>query len=201
MTARTLDIGSVSVFAMRISYIGELGWELHHPVEHLVDIYEALVAAGEPLGLIDYGYRALDSMRMEKAYRLWGGDISADFTPWEAGMDMFVKLGKGDFIGRDALVRQKEEGITRSLACITVECGDAIPLGNEAIRTPDGTVAGYVSAAEHGHVVGKVIALAYLPVASATPGTVLEIDVLGDWCKARVVEAPLFDPSNERLRA
>ena len=111
------------------------------------------------LGLVDFGYRAFDSMRMEKAYRLWGADISADFTPWEAGMDMFVKLDKGDFIGRDALVRQKEEGITRSLACITVDCGDAIPLGNEAIRTLDGEVVGYVSAAEHGHVIGEVIAL------------------------------------------
>jgi dimethylglycine dehydrogenase len=201
MTARTIDIAGISVDAMRISYLGELGWELHHASEHLVDIYDVLVAAGEPLGLVDFGYRALDSMRMEKAYRLWGADISADFTPWEAGMDMFVKLDKGEFIGRDALVRQKEEGITRSLACITVDCGDAIPLGNEAIRTPDGEVVGYVSAAEHGHVIGAVIALAYVPVAVAISGTTLEIDILGEWRTATVVDAPLFDPQNERLRA
>jgi dimethylglycine dehydrogenase len=201
LAARTVDIGGVPVFAMRLSYLGELGWELHHPVEHLLDLYDALIAAGEPMGLIDFGYRALDSMRLEKAYRLWGADISADFTPLEAGLDTFVKLDKGDFIGRDALVRQKEEGIERSLACLTVECGDAIPLGNEAIRTPGGEVVGYVSAAEHGHVVEKVIALAYLPVALSAPGTDLEIDVLGDWCAARVVEAPLFDPQNDRMRA
>jgi glycine cleavage system aminomethyltransferase T len=201
MTARTIDIAGISVDAMRISYLGELGWELHHASEHLVDIYDVLVAAGEPLGLVDFGYRALDSMRMEKAYRLWGADISADFTPWEAGMDMFVKLDKGEFIGRDALVRQKEEGITRSLECITVDCGDAIPLGNEAIRTPDGEVVGYVSAAEHGHVIGAVIALAYVPVAVAISGTTLEIDILGEWRTATVVDAPLFDPQNERLRA
>jgi 4-methylaminobutanoate oxidase (formaldehyde-forming) len=153
------------------------------------------------MGLVDFGYRALDSMRMEKAYRLWGADISADFTPLEAGLDMFVKLDKGEFIGREALKRQKEEGISRSLACITVESGDAIPLGGEAIRSVEGEVVGYVSAAEHGHVVGKVIALAYLPVALAVPGTALEIGVLGQWRPATVVKAPLFDPNDERLRA
>jgi dimethylglycine dehydrogenase len=201
MSGHTIRIGGAPVFAMRISYVGELGWELHHPVEHLVDIYEALIAAGEPLGLVDFGYRALDSMRMEKAYRLWGADISADFTPHEAGLNMFVKLDKGAFIGREALMRQEEEGISRSLACITVECGDAIPVRSEAIRSVEGEVVGYVSAAEHGHVVGKVIALAYLPVALAVPGTTLEIGVLGEWRPATVVKAPLFDPSNERLRA
>lgn len=201
MSGHTIRIGDAPVFAMRISYVGELGWELHHPVEHLVDIYEALIAAGEPLGLVDFGYRALDSMRMEKAYRLWGADISADFTPLEAGLNMFVKLDKGEFIGREALIRQEEEGISRSLACITVECGDAIPLRSEVIRSVDGEVVGYVSAAEHGHVVGKVIALAYLPVALAVPGTTLEIGVLGRWLPATVVEAPLFDTHNERLRA
>jgi dimethylglycine dehydrogenase len=201
MSGHTIRIGDAPVFAMRLSYVGELGWELHHPVEHLVDIYEALIEAGEPLGLVDFGYRALDSMRMEKAYRLWGADISADFTPLEAGLSMFVKLDKGAFIGREALIRQEEEGISRSLACITVECDDAIPLRSEVIRSLEGEVVGYVSAAEHGHVVGKVIALAYLPVALAAPGTDLEIDVLGRWCPATVVEAPLFDPNNERPRA
>lgn len=201
MSARTIEIAGISVFALRVSYVGELGWELHVPIEHLVDLYETLLAAGEPLGIVDFGYRALDSMRMEKAYRLWGVDMSPDFTPLEAGMEMFVKLDKGDFIGRDALVRQQEEGIARSLACMTVECADAIPLGSEGIRTPDGEVVGYVSAAEHGHVVEKVIALAYLPVPLASVGTALEIDVLGQWRPATVVQSPLFDPTNERLRA
>ena len=200
MNARMIRIGDAEVFAMRISYIGELGWELHMPLGKIADVYERLLAAGEPLGLIDYGYRALDSMRMEKAYRLWGVDMGPDYTPLETGMDPFVRRDKGEFIGREALVRQKEEGIARSLACLTVDCDDAIPLGNESIRK-DGEVVGYVSAAEHGHVVGKVIALAYLPVELAAPGTSLEIDVLGEWCAATVVEAPLFDPTGRRVRS
>lgn len=200
MSARTIDIAGARVFAMRISYLGELGWELHHPVEHLTSIYGELVSAGEPLGLIDFGYRALDSLRMEKGYRLWGADIGPDFTPLEAGLDMFVKLDKGEFIGRDALLRQRDEGVKVSLACMTVECGDAIPLGGEAVSTADGDVVGYVSAAEHGHVVGRVIALAYVPVPLATPGTELRVDVLGEGCSAIVVDAPIFDPANARLR-
>jgi dimethylglycine dehydrogenase len=170
------------------------------PLGKIADVYERLLAAGEPLGLIDYGYRALNSMRMEKAYRLWGVDMGPDYTPLETGMDPFVRRDKGEFIGREALVRQKEEGIARSLACLTVDCDDAIPLGNESIRK-DGEVVGYVSAAEHGHVVGKVIALAYLPVELAAPGTSLEIDVLGEWCAATVVEAPPFDPTGRRVRS
>jgi dimethylglycine dehydrogenase len=202
MSARNIRIGGVDVYAMRISYLGELGWELHHPIENLVDLYGALIAAGEDHGIVDFGYRALDSMRMEKAYRLWGADISADFTPLEAGLDMFVKPDDRDFIGRDALARQRDDGLERSLACLTVGCDDAIPLGDEAIRPAGGgDVVGYVSAAERGHVVDEVIALAYLPVALAGPGTALEVDVLGRWCHATVVRAPLFDPENSRLRA
>ncbi len=134
MTARTIRLGSVpEVLALRISYEGELGWELHHPIEYLRHLYERLLEAGEPLGLVDFGYRALDSLRLEKGYRLWGADISADFTPLEAGLERFVAFDKGDFVGREALLRQREEGIRRSLACLTVETGDALPHGDEPI--------------------------------------------------------------------
>ena len=199
MSARTITIGDAQVFAMRVSFIGELGWEMHMPMEHLAAVYERLLEAGEPLGLVDYGYRALDSLRIEKAYRLWGPDMGPDYTPLEAGLQMFVKLDK-DFIGRDALIAQRDAGLTRSLACMMVECGDAIPLGNESIRSGE-EVIGYVGSAEHGHTVGEVIALAYLPVTLTEPGTLLTIDVLGERCVATVVEAPLLDPSNERMRA
>ncbi|MEX1262922.1 MAG: FAD-dependent oxidoreductase [Actinomycetota bacterium] len=201
MSARRLRLGDVPVLAMRISYVGELGWELHHPIEHLRSLYDRLLEAGEPLELVDFGYRALDSLRMEKAYRLWGADISPDHTPFEAGLDRFVRLDKGEFIGRQALIRQREEGIRERLACLVVEADDAIPHGSEAISTPDGRIVGYVSACERGHVVGATIALSYLPVDLTAPGTVLDVDVLGQRCAARVVEAPLYDPGNERLRS
>jgi dimethylglycine dehydrogenase len=201
MSARQIRLGSVPVFALRISYVGELGYELHHPIDHLDRLYELLLEAGEPLGLVDFGYRALDSMRMEKGYRLWGADLSPDHTPFEAGLDRFVRLDKDDFIGREALVRQREEGIPLTLACLTIDTADAIPHGNEAIATPGGDVVGYVAACERGHVVAATIALAYLPIELAAAGTPLEIDVLGEWRRATVTEVPLLDPANERLRS
>jgi glycine cleavage system aminomethyltransferase T len=202
MTARTIRVGSVpEVLAMRLSYVGELGWELHVPIEYLRHLYDALVDVGAPMGLVDFGYRTLDSMRLEKGYRLWGADISPDFSPFEAGLGRFVRMDKGDFIGREALVRQREAGIGRSLACLTVETGDALPHGDEPIFAGDGRVVGYVSAADRGHVVGKTIALAYLPVELCAPGTLLEVEILGERCAATLVQAPLFDPANSRLRS
>jgi dimethylglycine dehydrogenase len=201
MTARTIRLGSVpEVLALRISYEGELGWELHHPIEYLRHLYDRLVEVGEPLGLVDFGYRALDSLRLEKGYRLWGADISADFTPLEAGLERFVRLDKGEFVGRDALLRQREEGIRRTLACLTVETGDALPHGDEPVFAGD-RVAGYISAADRGHVLGITIALAYLPVELGVPGTALEVEILGERCAATVRQAPLFDPENARPRA
>src|SRR5262249_48830171 len=109
--AREVEVASVPVRAMRLSYVGELGWELHHPLEYQRSLYAAMLAAGEKYGLVDFGYRALDAMRLEKGYRLWGSDISADWTPLEAGLERFVKLGKGEFIGRNALLALSERGV------------------------------------------------------------------------------------------
>jgi len=201
MTARTLRLGSApEVLALRISYEGELGWELHHPIEYLRHLYDVVLEAGEPLGLVDFGYRALDSLRLEKGYRLWGADVGPDFTPLEAGLDRFVALDKGDFLGREALLRQREEGIARSLACLVVETADALPHGDEPVLEGD-RVVGYVSAADRGHVVNATIALAYLPIELAEPGTALHVEILGERRAATVVRAPLFDPAGERLRS
>ena len=191
--ARRLDVG----LALRVSYVGELGFELHHDIDRLPELYERLLEAGEPLGLVDFGYRALDSMRLEKAYRLWGADMSADWTPLEAGLDRFVRFDKGDFIGREALLRQRESGIEKTLACLTIET-DVDAHGYEPVRR-DGTPIGYVAAGGYGHVVEQSIALAYLPVEHAEPGAELSVDILGNRREAVVVEQPLYDPANERL--
>ena len=191
--ARRLDVG----LALRVSYVGELGFELHHPIEESTALYDRLLEAGGPLGLVDFGYRALDSMRLEKAYRLWGADMSADWTPLEAGLDRFVAFEKADFIGRDALLAQRERGIERTLACLTIDT-EIDTHGGEPVRS-DGVPIGYVAAGGYGHVVEKSIALGYLPVEHAAPGTELTVDIHGEGRPAVVVEQPLYDPANERL--
>jgi dimethylglycine dehydrogenase len=195
---RDLKVGMAPVRALRVSYVGELGYELHHPIEYQRYLYDLLMEAGAPFQIVDWGYRALDSMRLEKAYRLWGVDMSADWTPLEAGMERFVAFEKGDFIGRDALLRQRERGLERALACLVVEAADADPHGYEPVLADNESI-GYVAAGGYGHTVQKTIALAYLPTAYIEPGTQLEVKILGERRSAQVVEAPLYDAKNERL--
>jgi dimethylglycine dehydrogenase len=196
--ARHLDVRGVSTLALRVSYVGELGFEFHHRVEHLRTLYELLLEAGEPLGLVDFGYRALESLRLEKGYRLWGADMSADYTPLEAGLERFVSFDKGDFVGRDALLRQRGRGAERSLACLVVDADGADAHGYEPVLA-GGRAVGYVASGGFGHVLEKSIALAYLPVAHAEPGTELEVEILGERRGSTVTAQPLYDPHNERL--
>jgi dimethylglycine dehydrogenase len=193
-----LHVGMAPVRALRVSYVGELGYELHHPLEYQRYLYDLVTQEGAQYGIVDWGYRALDSMRLEKAYRLWGVDMSADWTPLEAGMERFVAFDKGDFIGRDALLRQRDKGPEWGLACLVIDSEDADPHGYEPVLSGD-EIIGYVAAGGYGHVVEKTIALAYLPTAHLAPGTELEVKILGDVRPARVVEQPLYDPENERL--
>ena len=195
---RELNAGMIPVRALRVSYVGELGYELHHATEDQGYLYDLLMEAGRQYGIVDFGYRALDSMRLEKAYRLWGSDMSADYTPLEAGMSRFVDFEKGDFIGRDALLRQRARGLERGLACLVVDAGDADPHGYEPIRDGRETI-GYVASGGYGHTVEKTIVLAYLPAAYLEPGTELTVGILGEPRAARVVEQPLYDPDNQRL--
>ena len=201
LSARRIRVGSAPVLALRISYVGELGWELHTPIGYLQHLDDSLRRAGEPLGLVDFGYRALDSMRMEKGYRLFGADLSPDHTPLEAGLDRLVKLEGRSFVGAEALRRQLADGVSERLACLAVAVGDALPHGDEPVLDAEDQVLGYVSAAEYGHVVETAISLAYLPAELATPGTELRVDVLGERRAATVVQAPLYDPGNTKLRA
>ncbi len=199
--ARHVEVGGVQVICLRVSYVGELGFELHHPLEHQGELYDRVCAAGADLGLRDFGYRALDSMRLEKAYRLWGADMSADYTPLEAGLDRFVAFDKGEFVGREALVRQRDDGGPRiRLSCLVVDADGADAHAYEPVLV-SGELVSYVMAGGYGHTVEQSLALAYLPVEHAADGTVLEIEILGDRRPARVVEPPLYDPAGERLRS
>ena len=196
--AREITIGSAPVLALRIGYTGELGWELHIPTEYAAHVYELLRAAGEPHGIVDAGYRTIDTMRMEKGYLYWSTDITPDTTPWEAGLGWRVNLNKGDFCGRDALVAQQEAGITRRLCTFTLE-QMAYPVSGEAIIA-DGTVVGFTTSANFGHTVGKPIAYGYLPVELADR-TDFVIEVYGEPIPAIRHDRALYDPDNARLRS
>ena len=198
-SSRTVRIGSASVMAMRLSYVGELGWELHHDLADQSALYERIVSAGGDLGLVDFGYRALDAMRLEKGYGLWGADLTADWTPLEAGLGRFVKPGKGDFIGREALLAQLARGIERKLSCLTVDDAPAIPYVGEPVYHGDQVVS-YVASGGFGPTVGTSIAFAYLPVRLAEPGTSLAVGLLGERVGATVVRTPLYDPENKKVR-
>jgi sarcosine dehydrogenase len=196
--AKEITIGSTPVLALRIGYVGELGWELHIPTEYAAHVYELLRAAGEPHGIVDAGYRTIDTMRMEKGYLYWSTDITPDTTPWEAGLAWRVNLGKGDFCGRDALVAQREAGITRKLCTFTLE-QMAYPVSGEAIIA-DGEVVGFTTSANFGHTVGKPIAYGYLPVELADR-TDFVIEVYGEPIPATRHDRALYDPDSARLKS
>ncbi|MCU1400489.1 MAG: FAD-dependent oxidoreductase [Acidimicrobiales bacterium] len=200
--ARDITIGSAPVWAMRIGYTGELGWELHIPTEYAAHVEELLRAAGEPHDIADVGYRAIDRLRMEKGYVYWSTDVTPDTSPWEAGLAWRVDLGKGDFIGRDALVAQQAGGIQRLLCTFTLELPEgqrAYPVSGEAIIADD-EVVGFTTSANFGHTVGKPIAYGYLPAAFADR-TDFVIEVYGEPIPATRNTGPLYDPTNARLRS
>jgi 4-methylaminobutanoate oxidase (formaldehyde-forming) len=200
LTARELSVGRVPVFAARVTYVGELGWELYAPAEFGQELWDTLWAAGRLAGIVAAGYRAIDSLRLEKGYRYWSTDITPDDTPYEAGLGFAVKLGKGDFVGREALVRQKAAGVRRRLGCLALAAPDAVALGGEPVRVGDRLV-GRVTSGGFGYTVGLSIAYAYLPVELAVPGTAVAVEVFGERVAAVVAAEPLWDPRGERIRA
>ena len=198
LAARGIGIGPARVMAVRIGYVGELGYELYVPQEMAAHAYEALWQAGEPHGIVNAGYRAIDSCRMEKGYLYWSGDISPDYNPYEAGLGFCVALDKGDFIGRVALARIKREGVTRKLCSFTID-GFAPLHGGEAILR-DGKVKGSVSSAGFGHTLGKTIAFGYVP-AEVAGETQFDIEAFGESHVATRGPRCLYDAKMERLRA
>ena len=159
--ARWIHIGMAPVLAIRLTYVGELGWELHIPVEYALYVYERLKHAGEQHGIIDVGYRAIDSLRMEKRYLYWGADIGPDYTPLEAGLGFCIKFDKGEFIGKEALLKQKEQGVSRKLCCFLLD-QNAHLHGSEAIYH-SGKIVGITTSGNFGYTINKSIAFGYLP--------------------------------------
>ena len=193
MRSRQISVGNVPVTASRVTYVGELGWELYCPAEYGLQLWDTVVAAG---GVTPGGYRAIDALRLEKGYRAWASDLNAETTPEEAGLSFAVKRDKGEFIGRDAVREQRQK-----LVCLVLEDPRAIALGSEPVRTASGEIVGRVTSGGYGYAVEASIALAYVPIEHGEPGTALAVDIFGDWVNAEVRAEPLYDPSGERIRA
>jgi glycine cleavage system T protein len=197
MSARELAVGSTPVIASRVTYVGELGWELYCPTEYGARLWDTLVAAGDAHGLVPSGYRAIDALRLEKGYRAWGSDLSSETTPYEAGVGFAVKPAKGEFIGRDALDPEPAQ----RLVCLVLDDPRSIALGSEPVRTSDGELVGRITSGGYGYAVDASIAFAYVPTAYAEPGMSFQVDIFGSWVPAEVRAEPLIDPAGERIRA
>jgi heterotetrameric sarcosine oxidase gamma subunit len=200
MTARAITIGRVPVLALRVTYVGELGWELYAHAEFGTALWDTLWEAGQSCGLVAAGYRAIDALRLEKGYRVWSSDITPDENPYEAGLGFAVKLDKEpEFIGRDALVAARAAGPAKRLRCLVLDDPLAVCLGNEPVRV-GGEVVGRVTSGGQGYAVEQSIAYAYLP-ADPGVGTRGEVAIFGEWVGFEVAREPLYDPAGERLRS
>ncbi|HVV24840.1 MAG TPA: FAD-dependent oxidoreductase [Pseudonocardiaceae bacterium] len=195
-TARSFVVGNVPVTALRLSYVGELGWELYTTADLGLALWDTLWEAGARFGVIAAGRSAFNSLRLEKGYRAWGVDMTTEHDPFEAGLGFAVRMDKGDFVGRSALV---DKPVRRRLSCLVLDDPAAVVMGNEPVLV-DGAAVGYVTSAAYGYSVRKNIAYAWLP-ASCPVGTGVAVDYFGEHVTGVVTEEPLFDPGMTRLRA
>ena len=201
LSSRWIDAGHAPTLAARVNYVGELGWELHHPIEYQNHIFDRLMEAGADLGIKPFGIRAMDTMRMEKSYRMMGTELSIEYAALEAKLDRFVHLNKGDFIGRDALVKWQEKGFANELVTMRIDgVEDADVLGGNPLFH-NGEMVGRATSGNYGFRVGQSLALAMVPPALAAIGTKFTIDILGKRFDAQIIEESPFDPDNEKLRA
>ncbi|MEH6547719.1 MAG: FAD-dependent oxidoreductase, partial [Sneathiella sp.] len=204
-TCQEIEIGSAKVRALRITYVGELGWELHIPIEAASQVYDALMSAGEKWDLLNAGYRAIETCRLEKGYRAWGSDIGPDHTPFEAGLGWAVKLKSNiDFKGRKALKAQQQNGLKKKLACFTVDDRDIVILGRETIYR-NGERVGWLSSGGYGHTVGKSIGIGYVRHLEGVDDEFIlngsyELDVAQKRVPCNVHIKALYDPASRRVK-
>jgi len=200
LTGKVIKIGDAEVVALRVNYVGELGWELHAPMEKLPAIFDALMAAGEPHGIRLFGAYAMNSLRMEKAYRGYGSDITTEITMVEGDMERFVDWDGADFVGKQATQNSKQQGPRIKLTYMEVGAGDADCLGGETVYAGDKPV-GITTTGGYGFAVDKSLVFAYVEPELATDGGKFEIDILGEKRPATIISQPAYDPKNERLRS
>ncbi|ADE39302.1 GcvT family protein [Candidatus Puniceispirillum marinum] len=202
LSARMIDVGLAPAMAFRMNFVGELGWELHHPIEYQNHIFDAIMKAGAEFGIKPFGIRAMDAMRLEKSYRLVGTELSIEYAALESGLQRFVHLNKGDFKGQKNLAAWQADGFSNALVTLQVhDTTDADAIGNNPIMTPDGTVIGRATSGGYGFRLDKSLAIAMVRPDLAAVGTKLLIDVLDQRLKATVIDESPYDPNNEKLRA
>jgi dimethylglycine dehydrogenase len=195
LSAREIEIAMAPVRAIRMTYVGELGWELHMPMPYLAAVYEALWAAGQAHGLVNFGTRAMDSMRLEKGYRAWGSELNAELTPLEAGLDRLTRPAEAGYIGAEALAQAKPDW---TFAILTVDADDADALPNSPIWSCDELV-GIVTSGGYGHRVEKSIAFAYLKAGIAEVKDEVEVMIFGERRKGTITNQLLYDSMNTNL--
>jgi dimethylglycine dehydrogenase len=198
-SSRELYVGRTRCRVNRMNYVGELGYEIFHPIAQQISVYQTLATAGQKFNLKMFGMHAMDSMRLEKGYLAWKSEMNLHHTPLETPLAWTVKWDK-DFIGRAALETQKRTGVTQKLVCMVIDAQSSDPWGYNPIFQGEKRV-GMTSSGGFGHRVGKSIAFGYVPPTLTAPGTQLEVEVLGDKRKATVTGMPLYDPKNERMKA
>ena len=200
LSGKEMQVAGLSTRALRVNYVGELGWELHPPIEHLEVIYDALWQAGEEFGIADFGLYAVNSLRMEKAYAGWGAELTNEVTMIDADMERFMKLSKANFIGKEATLRQQQEERLFQLVYFEIEATDSDVHGGEPIFISDKCI-GITTSGGYGHFTQKSLGFGYVDPTNSKPGTALDVDLLGERCRATVLKDPIYDPANERLKA
>jgi dimethylglycine dehydrogenase len=201
LSARRIEIGGCTdAVVVRVSYTGELGYEIWMPMSHQLDLLDCMLEAGRPLDLRLVGGRALMSLRLEKSYPSWGLDLGSDYSPWDTSLARFVCLDKGDFTGREAALKSRQDEVHKQFVTLVVDVDDADATGGEAIYK-DGIYAGYVTSGGYGHSAGESLALGYLGAGMMDPKALYEVDVIGKRCKARLSAGPRIDPDGTRLRS
>ncbi|MFF5287867.1 GcvT family protein [Paractinoplanes globisporus] len=192
-------LGEVPVTALRLSYVGELGWELYTSADLGLKLWDTLWQAGTSLGVVAAGRSAFNSLRLEKGYRAWGIDMTTEHDPYEAGLGFAVRMDKGDFVGRAAIEGRSEETARRRLTCLTLDDPAAVVMGKEPVFAA-GSPVGYVTSASYGYTIGRTVAYAWLHGELAVPGTAVAVEYFGERLPATVAAEPLFDPQMERIR-
>ena len=199
LSVQQMDVGNAPAIVCRISYTGDLGYEIYVPTDYQVALYEALADAGADLGLKPFGMRAMMSLRLEKGFGSWLREYKPDYTPAETGLDRFVRFQKPEFIGRDAAVAERDNPPARRLVTMVVKADDADVWADEPIWR-DGEVVGFVTSGGYAHFAEKSVALGFVPSEMIEDGARFEIEILGDLRPAHIISEPLFDPQAERMR-
>lgn len=200
LSGKEITVAGIDLIALRVNYVGELGWELHPPMEHMSKLYDALWQTGEKHGIANFGLYAVNSLRMEKAYRGWGAELTNEVTMLDAAMERFIKFDKEDFVGRQATLRQREDGLTMRLVYFEINTSDSDVRGGEPIFD-DEICIGVTTSGGYGHCVKKGLGFGYVAPEYAGPGCRFLVELLGESCNATVLESPVYDPGNQRLKA